>query len=59
MGVVKGKKGASNLIEYVIVSRSGTKVVMISERGLKKLIKKEVEEGTKVADLLTQKLKRG
>ena len=57
--MAEGKRGASNLIEYVIVGRSKTRVVRISERGLKKLIQKEIREGTQVADILTQMLERG
>jgi len=59
MSVAEGERKASNLIEYVIVSRSGTKVVRISTRGVKKLIRKEIKSGVPVADLLTQMLERG
>ena len=53
-----GGKRVDNPIEYVIVSRSGTKVVRISEAGVKKLIRKEIKSGVPVADLIMQKLKR-
>jgi len=53
------KSKANNLIEYVIVGKKKTKVVRISEAGVKKLIQKEIREGTQVADIIEQKLKRG
>jgi len=42
------------VIDYVVVGRKGTKVVKLSLKGLKKLLRKEIETGgkVKVADMI-------
>ena len=54
-----GGERVNDIIEYVIVGKKKTKVVRISTRGVKKLIREEIKSGIPAADLLTQMLERG